>query len=934
METKNMLYLVSEFAPNGEIFDFIAAHGRMSEPDARRKFWQILQAVEYCHNRHVVHRDLKAENLLLDANMNIKIADFGFGNFFKTNEHLATFCGSPPYAAPEVFEGRKYLGPQIDIWSLGVVLYVLVCGALPFDGTNLQMLRDRVLQGRFRIPFFMSTDCEHLIRRMLVRDPSKRFSIGQIKKHKWMLADGDPPKLSPSSPVIGQNAKLGEFNEQILRIMQSLGIDQQKTIEALARDAYDHYTAIYYLLLERLKQHRSSFPPENRIDTRSRRPSTIAEQAMLHRTPNQTISTHMPGVQRSPLVNVKQGQYFESHTTDCVAPPSEGQFQSFTEADVHMPHINVTGCIQEILPPPYVKPQLPSSHMITTSIDEGVEADMMENDDSYDKSDQTSEHFVKDGFGMGLIPSCAYGDLSQLSSIGNNTNKTMCSSTCPSPFASFDSSLEPDIMSSPSSSCSQQNVTLGMGIPGPNSTVSSGVPSHNATGDTSQNLDPENEECTQDRSQTRSPVNFREGRRASDGLVAQGIIAFRQRLNERMRAQGMVELRQEHNVLQQMYQNNMTTEEILAVQKQHAEYLEKNSQQWPQEEFQPKQRPRPFLKRMSLPSENFDIQPHRLLALKQSLHVEREINRVSSNEETPAPSQFEYINKPLQQQLLQRNLQQKRQILQKHGQLHQQFQNLQIDHQTGFQPYPTPQSASHQPGQYLTPQGRLHGDELTHLGRPPVIRKISYKLAQQQTVMPPFSDEDSLLRQKNAIAEVNQMCVSQAPNVGVNVIHYAQEGTVSNIQYGQEGNVSKFTNNVPEAPSYQPPPMPNRKNAFIPRTCDLERFQQQFAFEQQQKSSFQNFSLQGADNPFQRTDNSFGDSLSISESDNKSVDLFESPPIVSCNNGVVNENFSQSFAYSNDESIQNVSQTQGELSSQFSFMSPCTVNTDEQMDMS
>ena len=88
----------------------------MSEALARRKFWQIVGAVEFCHNRNVVHRDLKAENLLLDANMNIKIADFGFSNYFAPDGHLTTWCGSPPYAAPEVFEGKKYRGPEIDVW--------------------------------------------------------------------------------------------------------------------------------------------------------------------------------------------------------------------------------------------------------------------------------------------------------------------------------------------------------------------------------------------------------------------------------------------------------------------------------------------------------------------------------------------------------------------------------------------------------------------------------------------------------------------------------------------------------------------------------------------------------------------------------------------------------------------------------------------------
>uniref|UniRef100_A0A8C1JRI8 non-specific serine/threonine protein kinase n=1 Tax=Cyprinus carpio TaxID=7962 RepID=A0A8C1JRI8_CYPCA len=157
METERLIYLVTEYASGGEIFDHLVAHGRMAEKDARRKFKQIVAAVYFCHCRNIVHRDLKAENLLLDHNLNIKIADFGFSNLFSRGQLLKTWCGSPPYAAPELFEGKEYDGPKVDIWSLGVVLYVLVCGALPFDGSTLQNLRARVLSGKFRIPFFMST---------------------------------------------------------------------------------------------------------------------------------------------------------------------------------------------------------------------------------------------------------------------------------------------------------------------------------------------------------------------------------------------------------------------------------------------------------------------------------------------------------------------------------------------------------------------------------------------------------------------------------------------------------------------------------------------------------------------------------------------------------------------------------------------------------
>lgn len=115
--------------------------------------------------------------MLLDADMNIKIADFGFSNEFITGTKLDTFCGSPPYAAPELFQGKKYDGPEVDVWSLGVILYTLVSGSLPFDGQNLKELRERVLRGKYRIPFYMSTDCENLLKKFLVLNPTKRSSL-------------------------------------------------------------------------------------------------------------------------------------------------------------------------------------------------------------------------------------------------------------------------------------------------------------------------------------------------------------------------------------------------------------------------------------------------------------------------------------------------------------------------------------------------------------------------------------------------------------------------------------------------------------------------------------------------------------------------------------------------------------------------------------
>ncbi|XP_073524916.1 serine/threonine-protein kinase SIK1 [Phyllobates terribilis] len=250
METKDMIYIVTEYAKNGELFDYLTVRGRLSEEEARVKFLQILSAVEYCHSQNIVHRDLKTENLLLSEAMDVKLADFGFGNFYMEGRPLNTWCGSPPYAAPEVFLGKEYEGPLLDVWSLGVVLYVLLCGSFPFDGPNLPAVRQRVLDGRFRIPYYMSQDCESLLRRMLVVDPGKRLSIAQIRQHRWFQG------AAPQEPILHPDCLSPQPCIQVLAIMQILGIDRERTLQALQNDTYDHYAAIYYLLAERLQESR------------------------------------------------------------------------------------------------------------------------------------------------------------------------------------------------------------------------------------------------------------------------------------------------------------------------------------------------------------------------------------------------------------------------------------------------------------------------------------------------------------------------------------------------------------------------------------------------------------------------------------------------------------------------------------------------------
>ncbi|XP_061462599.1 serine/threonine-protein kinase MARK2 isoform X8 [Rhineura floridana] len=243
IETEKTLYLVMEYASGGEVFDYLVAHGRMKEKEARAKFRQIVSAVQYCHQKFIVHRDLKAENLLLDADMNIKIADFGFSNEFTFGNKLDTFCGSPPYAAPELFQGKKYDGPEVDVWSLGVILYTLVSGSLPFDGQNLKELRERVLRGKYRIPFYMSTDCENLLKKFLILNPSKRGTLEQIMKDRWMNVGHEDDELKPYVEP------LPDYKDpRRTELMISMGYTQEEIQDSLVSQKYNKVMATYLLL--------------------------------------------------------------------------------------------------------------------------------------------------------------------------------------------------------------------------------------------------------------------------------------------------------------------------------------------------------------------------------------------------------------------------------------------------------------------------------------------------------------------------------------------------------------------------------------------------------------------------------------------------------------------------------------------------------------
>ncbi|KAM8898373.1 serine/threonine-protein kinase MARK2 isoform 6-T6 [Spinachia spinachia] len=290
IETEKTLYLVMEYASGGEVFDYLVAHGRMKEKEARAKFRQIVSAVQYCHQKCIVHRDLKAENLLLDADMNIKIADFGFSNEFTLGNKLDTFCGSPPYAAPELFQGKKYDGPEVDVWSLGVILYTLVSGSLPFDGQNLKELRERVLRGKYRIPFYMSTDCENLLKKFLILNPSKRGSLEQqIMRDRWMNVGHEEEELKPYI-----EPQPDYKDPRRTDIMLTMGFSQEEIQDSLVNQKYNDVMAAYLLL-----DYRNSELDESGIKPRPGTDVSNSNAPSLHKVQRSVSSNQKPHNRRT-----------------------------------------------------------------------------------------------------------------------------------------------------------------------------------------------------------------------------------------------------------------------------------------------------------------------------------------------------------------------------------------------------------------------------------------------------------------------------------------------------------------------------------------------------------------------------------------------------------------------------------------------------------
>ncbi|EHA98049.1 SNF-related serine/threonine-protein kinase [Heterocephalus glaber] len=271
IDTQTKLYLILELGDGGDMFDYIMKHEEgLNEDLAKKYFAQIVHAISYCHKLHVVHRDLKPENVVFFEKQGlVKLTDFGFSNKFQPGKKLTTSCGSLAYSAPEILLGDEYDAPAVDIWSLGVILFMLVCGQPPFQEANDSETLTMIMDCKYTVPAHV------LITRMLQRDPKRRASLEEIENHAWLQGVDPSPAMKYNIPLVSyKNLSEEEHNSIIQRMVLGDIADRDAIVEALETNRYNHITATYFLLAERILREKQ----EKEIQTRSASPSNIKAQ--------------------------------------------------------------------------------------------------------------------------------------------------------------------------------------------------------------------------------------------------------------------------------------------------------------------------------------------------------------------------------------------------------------------------------------------------------------------------------------------------------------------------------------------------------------------------------------------------------------------------------------------------------------------------------
>ena len=254
IQTEKKYYLITEYIEGKELFDYIIKKRKLDEFESCKFFQQLINGIEYLHKLKIVHRDLKPENILIDEKNGIlKIADFGLSNIFsqKNNFMLSSPCGSPCYAAPEMLSGNKYQAPQIDIWSCGITLYAMLCGFLPFDDDNNDILYNKICEGKFIIPNDISFEACDLIKRILNVDPLKRINIRQIKNHPWFNLFKVNGKIILYEGLIIQKVVIPVDEDIVNDMEKSFNVDKEEIRISIIGNLYNDISTIYYLKLKK-----------------------------------------------------------------------------------------------------------------------------------------------------------------------------------------------------------------------------------------------------------------------------------------------------------------------------------------------------------------------------------------------------------------------------------------------------------------------------------------------------------------------------------------------------------------------------------------------------------------------------------------------------------------------------------------------------------
>eukprot|EP00742_Colponemidia_sp_Colp-10_P004662 GILJ01004973.1.p1 GENE.GILJ01004973.1~~GILJ01004973.1.p1 ORF type:complete len:817 (+),score=151.65 GILJ01004973.1:177-2627(+) len=245
IESSKHIILVMEYAGGGDLLTYVRSRGKLQEAESKRIFKQLVRGVEYCHSRSVIHRDIKLENVLLDEFGDVKLADFGVSAVCKVGKKLLEHCGTPSYIAPEIILDRGYEGLPVDVWSMGVVLFAMTCGHVPFKGENMIDLQRKIVKGKFVMPEHLSADAKDLFPRLLNVDPTKRISIEDLLQHPWLQTDEHQTtgrKMSCDS---------ANLDEEIVTEVSHLGYTRDFLVKSLDTKEFNHATTCYQLLVDK-----------------------------------------------------------------------------------------------------------------------------------------------------------------------------------------------------------------------------------------------------------------------------------------------------------------------------------------------------------------------------------------------------------------------------------------------------------------------------------------------------------------------------------------------------------------------------------------------------------------------------------------------------------------------------------------------------------